>query len=88
MNPLSLALNASFWFFIWDDKMTLLQKVVFFALCNVIYAFLLLDVIHTVGPVAEGTPGPAQKEDLSNCYKNSMYLASESKLRSVVRYWQ
>ncbi|XP_073461484.1 ADP-ribose glycohydrolase MACROD1 isoform X1 [Aquarana catesbeiana] len=40
-------------------------------------------VIHTVGPVAEGDPGPRQKEDLSNCYKNSMYLASESKLRSV-----
>ncbi|KAM5137889.1 ADP-ribose glycohydrolase MACROD1 isoform 2-T2 [Mantella aurantiaca] len=40
-------------------------------------------VIHTVGPVAEGNPGPTQKEDLSNCYKNSMYVASESKLRSL-----
>ncbi|XP_018421043.1 PREDICTED: O-acetyl-ADP-ribose deacetylase MACROD1 [Nanorana parkeri] len=40
-------------------------------------------VIHTVGPVAEGNPGPTQKEDLSNCYKNSMHLASENKLRSV-----
>ncbi|XP_056383221.1 ADP-ribose glycohydrolase MACROD1 isoform X1 [Hyla sarda] len=40
-------------------------------------------VIHTVGPVAQGHPGPSQKEELMNCYRNSMYLASESKLRTV-----
>ncbi|XP_075043799.1 ADP-ribose glycohydrolase MACROD1 isoform X2 [Mixophyes fleayi] len=40
-------------------------------------------VIHTVGPVAQGNPGPSQKEELMNCYKNSMYLASEGKLRTV-----
>ncbi|XP_069824354.1 ADP-ribose glycohydrolase MACROD1 isoform X2 [Dendropsophus ebraccatus] len=40
-------------------------------------------VIHTVGPVAQGNPSPSQKEELMNCYKNSMYLASESKLRTV-----
>ncbi|KAG8564134.1 hypothetical protein GDO81_016338 [Engystomops pustulosus] len=40
-------------------------------------------VIHTVGPVAQGQPGPSQKEELMNCYKNSMYLASEGKLRTV-----
>ncbi|XP_075693357.1 ADP-ribose glycohydrolase MACROD1 isoform X3 [Rhinoderma darwinii] len=40
-------------------------------------------VIHTVGPVAQGQPSPSQKEELMNCYKNSMYLATESKLRTV-----
>ncbi|XP_066440086.1 ADP-ribose glycohydrolase MACROD1 isoform X1 [Eleutherodactylus coqui] len=40
-------------------------------------------VIHTVGPVAQGHPSPSQQEELMNCYKNSMYLASESKLNTV-----
>ncbi|XP_073515610.1 ADP-ribose glycohydrolase MACROD1 isoform X1 [Phyllobates terribilis] len=40
-------------------------------------------VIHTVGPVAQGNPSPSQKEELMNCYNNSMYLASENKLRTV-----
>ncbi|KAM9302168.1 ADP-ribose glycohydrolase MACROD1 [Gastrophryne carolinensis] len=41
------------------------------------------NVIHTVGPVAEGNPGASQREDLSNCYKNSLSLAAENKLRTV-----
>ncbi|KAM4722725.1 ADP-ribose glycohydrolase MACROD1 [Rhinophrynus dorsalis] len=40
-------------------------------------------VIHTVGPVAQGQPGPTQEEELKNCYKNSMKLAAEGKLRTV-----
>ncbi|XP_072277570.1 ADP-ribose glycohydrolase MACROD1 isoform X2 [Pyxicephalus adspersus] len=40
-------------------------------------------VIHAVGPVAEGNPGPQQKEDLHNCYKNSLYMATEGKLRTL-----
>ncbi|XP_053304664.1 ADP-ribose glycohydrolase MACROD1 isoform X2 [Spea bombifrons] len=40
-------------------------------------------VIHTVGPVAQGQPGPSQEEDLKNCYKNSLKVAVEGKLCSV-----
>ncbi|KAF7238552.1 ADP-ribose glycohydrolase MACROD1, partial [Varanus komodoensis] len=40
-------------------------------------------VIHTVGPIAQGDPSPAQQTDLSNCYKNSLKLAAENKLRTV-----
>ncbi|XP_063801006.1 ADP-ribose glycohydrolase MACROD2-like isoform X2 [Pseudophryne corroboree] len=40
-------------------------------------------VIHTVGPVAQGNPGPNQEQELMNCYNNSMYLASEGKLRTL-----
>lgn len=44
----------------------------------------LPDVIHTVGPIAQGEPSPSQEAELSNCYKNSLRLALENKLRSVV----
>lgn len=42
------------------------------------------DVIHTVGPVARGYVGKAQKELLSQCYQNSLALVKEYGLRSVV----
>ncbi|XP_018595623.1 ADP-ribose glycohydrolase MACROD2-like isoform X2 [Scleropages formosus] len=41
------------------------------------------DVIHTVGPVARGHVGKAQKELLSQCYQNSLALVKEHGLRSV-----
>uniref|UniRef100_A0A8C5R2S0 Mono-ADP ribosylhydrolase 1 n=1 Tax=Leptobrachium leishanense TaxID=445787 RepID=A0A8C5R2S0_9ANUR len=40
-------------------------------------------VIHAVGPVARGKPEPSDEEELKNCYKNSLILAVENKLRSV-----
>ncbi|XP_069063214.1 ADP-ribose glycohydrolase MACROD1 isoform X2 [Pleurodeles waltl] len=40
-------------------------------------------VIHTVGPVAQGDPSPTQEGELSNCYKNSLKLLLENKLRTV-----
>ncbi|KAM8939237.1 ADP-ribose glycohydrolase MACROD1 [Pelodytes ibericus] len=40
-------------------------------------------VIHTVGPVAQGQPVPSQEEELQNCYKNSLKVAVEGKLRTV-----
>ncbi|XP_048864263.1 ADP-ribose glycohydrolase MACROD2 [Brienomyrus brachyistius] len=40
-------------------------------------------VIHTVGPVARGYVGKAQKELLSQCYQNSLALVKEYDLRSV-----
>ncbi|XP_078518436.1 ADP-ribose glycohydrolase MACROD1-like [Lissotriton helveticus] len=40
-------------------------------------------VIHTVGPVAQGDPSPTQEEELINCYKNSLKLVLENKLRTV-----
>ncbi|XP_063001706.1 ADP-ribose glycohydrolase MACROD1 isoform X1 [Elgaria multicarinata webbii] len=40
-------------------------------------------VIHTVGPIAQGEPSAAQEAELSNCYKNSLKLAAENKLRTV-----
>uniref|UniRef100_A0A8C9RHA8 Mono-ADP ribosylhydrolase 2 n=1 Tax=Scleropages formosus TaxID=113540 RepID=A0A8C9RHA8_SCLFO len=40
-------------------------------------------VIHTVGPVARGHVGKAQKELLSQCYQNSLALVKEHGLRSV-----
>ncbi|XP_067400123.1 ADP-ribose glycohydrolase MACROD1 isoform X4 [Emydura macquarii macquarii] len=41
-------------------------------------------VIHTVGPIAQGEPSASQEKELENCYKNSLKLAVENKLRSVV----
>lgn len=38
-------------------------------------------VIHTVGPVYSGSP--QDKEDLRACYKNSLKLADENKIKSV-----
>ncbi|XP_028565753.2 ADP-ribose glycohydrolase MACROD1 isoform X2 [Podarcis muralis] len=40
-------------------------------------------VIHTVGPIAQGQPSAAQATELSDCYKNSLKLAVENKLRTV-----
>ncbi|XP_077180271.1 ADP-ribose glycohydrolase MACROD1 isoform X3 [Paroedura picta] len=40
-------------------------------------------VIHTVGPIAQGEPSAAQEAELGNCYKNSLKLAVENKLRTV-----
>uniref|UniRef100_H9GJ01 Mono-ADP ribosylhydrolase 1 n=1 Tax=Anolis carolinensis TaxID=28377 RepID=H9GJ01_ANOCA len=40
-------------------------------------------IIHTVGPIAQGEPSATQKEELGNCYKNSLKLAVENKLRTV-----
>ncbi|XP_063293785.1 ADP-ribose glycohydrolase MACROD1 isoform X2 [Pelobates fuscus] len=40
-------------------------------------------VIHAVGPVARGDPQPSDQEELKKCYKNSLRLAEENKLRSV-----
>ncbi len=38
-------------------------------------------VIHTVGPVYSGSADDAQ--DLKNCYKNSLLLASQKKTKSI-----
>ena len=38
-------------------------------------------VIHTVGPVYSGSEDDAQ--DLKNCYKNSLLLASQKKIKSI-----
>ncbi|XP_060614419.2 ADP-ribose glycohydrolase MACROD1 isoform X1 [Anolis sagrei] len=40
-------------------------------------------IIHTVGPIAQGEPSASQEEELGNCYKNSLKLAVENKLRTV-----
>uniref|UniRef100_A0A8C8R8Q4 Mono-ADP ribosylhydrolase 1 n=1 Tax=Pelusios castaneus TaxID=367368 RepID=A0A8C8R8Q4_9SAUR len=40
-------------------------------------------VIHTVGPIAQGEPSASQEKELENCYKNSLKLAVENKLRTV-----
>ncbi|KAM9476363.1 ADP-ribose glycohydrolase MACROD2 isoform 2-T2 [Clarias gariepinus] len=40
-------------------------------------------VIHTVGPIARGNVGSVQREDLASCYKSSLKLVKENKLRSV-----
>ncbi|XP_042295181.1 ADP-ribose glycohydrolase MACROD1 isoform X2 [Sceloporus undulatus] len=40
-------------------------------------------VIHTVGPIAQGEPSATQETELGNCYKNSLKLVVENKLRTV-----
>ncbi|XP_075795218.1 ADP-ribose glycohydrolase MACROD1 isoform X2 [Pelodiscus sinensis] len=40
-------------------------------------------VIHTVGPIAQGEPSASQEKELENCYKNSLKVALENKLRTV-----
>ncbi|CAM5126488.1 unnamed protein product [Eretmochelys imbricata] len=40
-------------------------------------------VIHAVGPIAQGEPSASQEKELENCYKNSLKLAVENKLRTV-----
>lgn len=43
------------------------------------------DVIHTVGPIAQGGVGVEEKRALRSCYKNSLKTATENAARSVVR---
>ncbi|XP_071996541.1 ADP-ribose glycohydrolase MACROD2 isoform X2 [Engystomops pustulosus] len=40
-------------------------------------------VIHTVGPIARGQLSESHKEDLANCYKSSLSLVKENKIRSI-----
>lgn len=40
-------------------------------------------VIHTVGPIAQGGVGEAEKKALRSCYKNSLKAATENAARSV-----
>ncbi|XP_043374748.1 ADP-ribose glycohydrolase MACROD1 isoform X2 [Dermochelys coriacea] len=40
-------------------------------------------VIHAVGPIAQGEPSASQEKELESCYKNSLKLAVENKLRTV-----
>lgn len=46
---------------------------------------LSADVIHTVGPIAQGGVGEEEKKDLRSCYKNSLKAATQNAARSVVR---
>ncbi|XP_054647155.1 ADP-ribose glycohydrolase MACROD1 isoform X5 [Dunckerocampus dactyliophorus] len=41
------------------------------------------DVIHTVGPIAQGGVGEAEKSALRSCYSNSLRKATENSARSV-----
>lgn len=43
------------------------------------------DVIHTVGPVAQGGVGEEERRALRSCYRNSLQIATENASRSVVR---
>lgn len=45
----------------------------------------LLDVIHTVGPIAHGEPSASQAAELRSCYMSSLNLLLEHRLRSAVR---
>lgn len=45
----------------------------------------LLDVIHTVGPIAHGEPSASQAAELRSCYLSSLDLLLEHRLRSAVR---
>lgn len=44
------------------------------------------DVIHTVGPIAQGGVGEEEKKALRACYRNSLQAAACSGARSVVRW--
>lgn len=46
---------------------------------------LSTDVIHTVGPIAQGGVGEVEKKALRSCYKNSLTTATETEARTVVR---
>ncbi|XP_010211535.1 PREDICTED: O-acetyl-ADP-ribose deacetylase MACROD2-like [Tinamus guttatus] len=43
----------------------------------------VINVIHTVGPIARGHLTDTHKEDLANCYKSSMKLARENNIKSI-----
>ncbi|KAM7417533.1 hypothetical protein PAMA_017259 [Pampus argenteus] len=43
----------------------------------------LQDVIHTVGPIAQGGVGEEEKKALRSCYKNSLQAATANGVRSV-----
>ncbi|XP_075060046.1 ADP-ribose glycohydrolase MACROD2 isoform X2 [Mixophyes fleayi] len=40
-------------------------------------------VIHTVGPIARGQLNERHREDLASCYKSSLALAKENKIKSI-----
>lgn len=40
-------------------------------------------VVHTVGPIAQGQVGEAEKKALRSCYRNSLQTATDSGARSV-----
>ena len=40
-------------------------------------------IIHIVGPIVEDRLTPALQQDLANCYRNTLDLCAENKLRSV-----
>nr|XP_033812490.1 ADP-ribose glycohydrolase MACROD1 isoform X2 [Geotrypetes seraphini] len=47
------------------------------------YALPAKYIIHTVGPIAKGDPSERHVMDLTNCYKNSLKLVLENKIRTV-----
>ncbi|XP_030073988.1 ADP-ribose glycohydrolase MACROD1 [Microcaecilia unicolor] len=47
------------------------------------YALPAKFIIHTVGPIAKGDPSEGHVMDLTNCYKNSLKLVQENKIRTV-----
>ncbi|XP_059574510.1 ADP-ribose glycohydrolase MACROD1 isoform X3 [Alligator mississippiensis] len=47
------------------------------------YRLPALWVIHTVGPVCQGPPGPTQEAALRSCYSNSLHVAQDAQLHSV-----
>lgn len=49
-------------------------------------ACISADVIHTVGPIAQGRVGEEEKKALRACYRNSLEAAASSGARSVVRW--
>ena len=40
-------------------------------------------IVHIVGPIVEDRLTPALQQDLANCYRNTLDLCAENKLRSV-----
>lgn len=50
-----------------------------------LFLSLTADVIHTVGPIAQGGVGEQEKKALRSCYRNSLKTATENAARSVVR---
>ncbi|KAF3693984.1 hypothetical protein EXN66_Car009660 [Channa argus] len=50
-----------------------------------VYDTVWSDVIHTVGPIAQGGVGEEEKKALRLCYKNSLKTATDHAARTVVR---
>ena len=40
-------------------------------------------VIHTVGPIANGSPTPEHREQLASCYRSCLDIAAENDLESI-----